>query len=69
MADTNPPRPGPKSEEEIRALLGDRVLQLEHIGSTSVPGLAAKPIIDMLLVVPDPEAAGYALVIRERDWA
>jgi GrpB-like predicted nucleotidyltransferase (UPF0157 family) len=51
---------------------------LEHVGSTSVPGLAAKPIIDILLIVPDSsdepawlpdlEAAGYVLVIREPDW-
>ncbi len=62
----------------IRAALGDRVVRLEHTGSTSVPGLAAKPIVDMLLVVPDSadepayvpalEAAGYVLVIREPDW-
>jgi GrpB-like predicted nucleotidyltransferase (UPF0157 family) len=62
----------------IRAALGDRVLRLEHIGSTSVPGLAAKPVIDILLVVADPaaeaayvpplERAGYRLVIREPDW-
>ncbi len=38
----------------IRSALGDRVLLLEHVGSTSVPGLAAKPVIDMLLVVADP---------------
>jgi GrpB-like predicted nucleotidyltransferase (UPF0157 family) len=38
----------------IRAVLGERVLRLEHIGSTSVPELAAKPIIDILLVVADP---------------
>ena len=64
--------------ERIRGALGDRVVQLEHVGSTSVPGLAAKPIIDILLVVPDSsdepawlpdlEAAGYVLVIREPDW-
>lgn len=62
----------------IRGVLGDRVLLLEHIGSTSVPGLAAKPIIDILLVVADPadeaaylaplEQAGYRLRIREPDW-
>jgi GrpB-like predicted nucleotidyltransferase (UPF0157 family) len=62
----------------IRAQLGDRVLRLEHIGSTSVPGLAAKPIVDILLVVADPadeegyvaplERAGYRLVIREPGW-
>ncbi len=37
----------------LRALLGRCVHGLHHIGSTSVPGLAAKPIIDMLLEVPD----------------
>jgi GrpB-like predicted nucleotidyltransferase (UPF0157 family) len=64
--------------ERIRAALGERVLGLEHAGSTSVPGLAAKPIIDIVLTVPDSadedayvpplEAAGYELTIRERDW-
>ena len=62
----------------VRAALGDRVLLLEHTGSTSVPGLAAKPIIDMTLAVadsareedyvPDLEAAGFVLRIREPDW-
>ena len=64
--------------ERVREVLGDRVLVLEHVGSTSVPGLAAKPIIDMVLgladsanedaYVPDMEAAGYVLRIREPDW-
>ena len=62
----------------IRSALGDRVRLLEHAGSTSVPGLAAKPIIDIVLAVPDSsdeaayvpelEAAGYVLRIREPDW-
>lgn len=55
--------------------LGERVLQIDHIGSTSVPGLAAKPIIDIDLSVADPddeaayvpdlERAGYVLRVRE----
>jgi len=59
-------------------ILGDRVRLLEHAGSTSVPGLSAKPVIDMILAVPDSsdegayvpplEAAGYVLRIREPDW-
>jgi len=67
-----------REEARIRSVLGDRVVMLEHTGSTSVPGLAAKPIIDMTLVVPDSadepayapdlEAAGYRLVIREPEW-
>ena len=62
----------------VRAVLGSQVLRLEHTGSTSVPGLAAKPIVDMTLEIPDSadeskylplmEAAGYVLRIREPDW-
>jgi GrpB-like predicted nucleotidyltransferase (UPF0157 family) len=62
----------------VRSILGDRVRLLEHAGSTSVPRLAAKPIIDMVLAVDDPadeaayvppmEAAGYVLRIREPAW-
>lgn len=37
----------------IAAALGDSALRIEHIGSTSVPDLAAKPIIDILVVVQD----------------
>src|SRR4029079_14148615 len=59
----------------IRAALGDRVLRIEHHGSASVPGLAAKPIIDITMTVadvtdepafaPDLEAVGYRPVLRE----
>jgi GrpB-like predicted nucleotidyltransferase (UPF0157 family) len=62
----------------VRAALGDRVLTLAHMGSTSVPGLAAKPVIDIDLTVadsadeasyvPDLEAAGFVLRIREPEW-
>jgi GrpB-like predicted nucleotidyltransferase (UPF0157 family) len=62
----------------IRSVLGDRVVRLEHVGSTSVPGLAAKPILDLVLEVPDAAeeaayvpalvAAGYVLRLREPDW-
>ena len=38
---------------KIRAALGEAALAIEHIGSTSVPGLSAKPIVDILLVVED----------------
>jgi GrpB-like predicted nucleotidyltransferase (UPF0157 family) len=67
-----------REAQRIRAALGDRALRIEHTGSTSVTGLAAKPIIDIVLVVADTtderayvpalEAAGYALRIREPDW-
>jgi GrpB-like predicted nucleotidyltransferase (UPF0157 family) len=80
IADYDPewPRLFDREAQRIRAVLGDRVLQLEHIGSTSVPGLPAKPIIDMLLVIADSadeaayvpalEAAGYVMRLREPDW-
>ena len=62
-------------EATIRGALGAGAKQVEHVGSTAVPDLAAKPIIDVLLVVDDSadegsylpalEAAGYELRIRE----
>ncbi len=42
---------------EIREAVGDRILSIEHVGSTSVPGLAAKPILDILVGVSDLERA------------
>jgi GrpB-like predicted nucleotidyltransferase (UPF0157 family) len=72
------PRLYAREAELIRSILGGRVLLLEHAGSTSVPGLAAKPKIDIVLVVADTadeaayvsdlEAAGYVLRVREPDW-
>jgi GrpB-like predicted nucleotidyltransferase (UPF0157 family) len=68
-----------REETRIRSILGDRVIRLEHTGSTSVPGLAAKPIIDITMTVADVldepayvadlEAAGYRLAIREHEPA
>ena len=67
-----------REEARIRAALGARVVRIEHVGSTSVPGLPAKPLIDIVLEVPDAadepsyvpdlEAAGYPLQVREPDW-
>jgi len=62
----------------IADALGGLARRIEHIGSTSVPGLAAKPIVDILVEVADAadessylphlEAAGYVLRVREPDW-
>jgi GrpB-like predicted nucleotidyltransferase (UPF0157 family) len=63
---------------KIRAALGDQALVLEHVGSTSIPGIPAKPILDILLAVADSSdedayvpaltARGYRLHLREPDW-
>ncbi|HVW82286.1 MAG TPA: GrpB family protein [Mycobacteriales bacterium] len=63
---------------EIRRVLGSAVLGLEHVGSTAVPGLAAKDVIDIDLTVADSsdepayvpalEAAGWQLRVREPAW-
>ena len=72
------PRRFEREAERIRRALGGRALRIEHTGSTSVPALPAKPIIDILLVVADAaqeaeyvpalEGAGYQLRIREPEW-
>ncbi len=67
-----------REQDRIRTALGERALQIEHVGSTSVPNLAAKPVIDIVLVVADSadepsyvpalESAGYRLRFREPSW-
>ena len=62
-------------QERIRQAFGAILLRIEHIGSTAVPGLAAKPVIDVLVTVEDPDdestllpafnSAGYELRVRE----
>jgi GrpB-like predicted nucleotidyltransferase (UPF0157 family)/aminoglycoside phosphotransferase (APT) family kinase protein len=62
----------------VRDVLGARAFSIDHVGSTSVPGLGAKPVVDILLVVADSsnepsyvpqlEAAGYLLCVREPEW-
>jgi GrpB-like predicted nucleotidyltransferase (UPF0157 family) len=80
LVESNPQWPALFDREaaRIRQALGDRALLVEHVGSTSVHGLAAKPIIDIALVVPDSgdepvyvpvlEAVGYRVRIRTPDW-
>lgn len=77
VVDSDPTWPERYETERARlvAALGPVVRRIEHIGSTAVPGLAAKPIIDILVEVDDPdaedgyrailEAAGYQLRVRE----
>jgi GrpB-like predicted nucleotidyltransferase (UPF0157 family) len=67
-----------KHAEILSGALGSKALAIEHVGSTSVPMLAAKPIIDIIVLVDDSGdeasylpalvAAGYVLRVREPDW-
>lgn len=80
IADYDPcwPKLFHREAARIGTALGPQALRIEHTGSTSVPNLAAKPIIDILLVVTDSaqedryapvlEGIGYKLRIREPDW-
>lgn len=80
IVDYDPLWPARYREQElaIRSALGDRARLVEHAGSTSVPGLAAKPVIDIVLAVTDPvdedayvpdlEAIGYEFRFREPHW-
>jgi len=78
-----PPDPGWVDDyERVRArvlgALGARALSVEHVGSTAVPGLWAKPVIDVDVTVadsgdeasylPNLEAAGFVLMVREPEW-
>lgn len=64
--------------QRIHAALGDQILALEHVGSTAIPGMPAKPIIDTVMAVADSadepsyvpalEAEGFVLRIREPNW-
>lgn len=62
----------PLEFEKIRAALGEKVLTLaiavEHVGSTSVPGLAAKPIIDLDLVIPVGEFSQMKAYLEEAGY-
>jgi GrpB-like predicted nucleotidyltransferase (UPF0157 family) len=80
LASYDPEWPGmyARSARGISDALGARILLLEHVGSTAVPGLSAKPVIDIVLAVADSadenayltllESIGYVLKIREPDW-
>jgi|SRR5271163_1960516 len=67
-----------RETSRIRAALDTHSLTIEHVGSTAVPGLVAKPVLDILLVVADSanealyapalQRAGHHLQLREAQW-
>jgi GrpB-like predicted nucleotidyltransferase (UPF0157 family) len=66
-----------RERARIARVLGPALIRIDHIGSTSIPGLAAKPIVDIQASVPDVEdddqymslleSIGYVLRLREAD--
>src|SRR3984957_15733604 len=76
--DTRWPEKFQKHAEILSRALGSKALAIEHVGSTSTPELAAKPIIDIDILVEDSSdeaaylpalvQAGYVLRVREADW-
>jgi GrpB-like predicted nucleotidyltransferase (UPF0157 family) len=80
LAEPDPTWPEQYVEQaaKVRAALRARAVVVEHTGSTSVPGLPAKPVLDILLLVADPtdeaayvpdlERAGFVLHLREPGW-
>ncbi|MFD5826876.1 GrpB family protein [Lentzea sp. NPDC060358] len=78
LAEYDPAWPGLFERERGRVVAALPGAEVEHVGSTSVPGLCAKPVVDLMLVVGDAadeasyvpvlEAAGYRVVVREDEW-
>jgi GrpB-like predicted nucleotidyltransferase (UPF0157 family) len=58
-----------RERERMREVVGEEVVSIEHVGSTAVPGLAAKPIVDICPVVEDMETAWRVSdLLDEREW-
>jgi GrpB-like predicted nucleotidyltransferase (UPF0157 family) len=57
-----------RERARLRSALGASALSIEHIGSTAVPGLAAKPIVDVLVVVRDPEDSALVAPLERADY-
>lgn len=55
--------------QEIKVFLGDKVakagLRIEHVGSTSIPGMTAKPIIDIIIVIKPRQFETIKFLLKE----
>ena len=59
--DQNWPRAYAEERDRIAAAIGEAIVAIEHVGGTAVPGLPAKPVIDLMVGVEDIERAGPAV--------
>lgn len=55
-----------REERAIRGIIGEHVLDIQHVGSTAVPGVVAKPIIDIAVAVAEYEAARVCIEPMEQ---
>ena len=55
-----------EERDRITSTLGERILGIEHVGSTAIPGICAKPIIDIAVAVPALHAAEEFAPLMER---
>ncbi|MDR0849195.1 MAG: GrpB family protein [Propionibacteriaceae bacterium] len=57
-----------QERDALTALLGDRIRRISHIGSTAVPGLLAKPTVDILMEVSDRSGEDLAAILEGQGW-
>lgn len=55
-----------EERDRISSVLGDRILGIEHVGSTAIPGICAKPIIDIAIAVPTLDVAEQSVPLMAR---
>ncbi|MBD3192632.1 MAG: GrpB family protein [Candidatus Heimdallarchaeota archaeon] len=64
--DPNWPKEFEEEKQRLLSLIGSHVIGIEHVGSTAVPGLGAKPIIDILIGLKDLNDAKSCIPLLER---
>ena len=63
----------PEWFQEIKAFFGNRIsascIRIEHVGSTSIPGMIAKPIIDLIIVIETGSFPKMKKLLEERGYS
>ncbi|MFX0183133.1 MAG: GrpB family protein [Candidatus Hodarchaeota archaeon] len=55
-----------KEKQHLEATIGNNILEIEHIGSTAIPGMTAKPIIDIAIAIHNFEEAKVCIDLLEK---